>query len=125
MPKRTTYRLRWLKEASAYELTGAGVPIIKLSDIRPSHRLWFDWLERVNSFAFASRSGVDYTARKERVQRGGSYWYGYRSLQGKTIKRYIGRTADLSLTRLEEVAVRLRSRLQKEEIYENRVSQWL
>lgn len=126
MPKRTTYRLRWLEEASAYELTGAGVPIIELPDTRPGHRLWFDWLEHVNSFAFASRSGVDYTARKERVQRGGSYWYGYRSLQGKTIKRYIGRTVDLSPTRLEEVAVRLRSsQLHKEEVYENRVSQWL
>jgi LuxR family maltose regulon positive regulatory protein len=114
-----------LEEEQAYELTGAGAPIVEPQDIRPGNRAWFDWLECVTSFAFASRSGVDYTVRKEKMQRGGSYWYGYRSLQGKTLKRYIGRTADLSIARLEEVAVSLRSKPHKKEAHEDGVGQWL
>jgi hypothetical protein len=96
MPRRTTYLLRWLEEKQAYELTGAGAPIVELQHLRLGNHAWFDWLEQVTSFAFAGRFGANYTVRKEKMQRGGSYWYGYRSFQGKTIKRYIGRTADLS-----------------------------
>ncbi len=124
MPRRTTYLLRWLEEEQAYELTGIGVPIVEPQDLRPGTHAWFDWLEQVTSFAFASRFGADYTVRKEQMQRGGLYWYGYRSFQGKTIKRYLGRTADLSLARLEEVAVRLSSQPQKKEVHENGGGQW-
>ncbi len=124
MPRRTTYLLRWLEEEQAYELTGVGVPIVEPQDLRLGTHAWFDWLEQVTSFAFASRFGADYTVRKEQMQRGGLYWYGYRSFQGKTIKRYLGRTADLSLARLEEVAVRLSSQPQKKEVHENGVGQW-
>lgn len=125
MPRRTTHLVRWLEEEQSYELTGAGTSVDGPQDLRPGNRAWFDWLEYVTSFAFSSRSGVDYTVRKEKMQRGGSYWYGYRSLQGKTIKRYIGRTADLSMTRLEEVAVSLRSKPQKKKAHEDGVGQWL
>ncbi len=120
MPRRTRYLLRWLEEEQEYELTGAGAPIVEPQNLRPGNHVWFDWLESVASFAFASRSGADYTVRKEKMQRGGSYWYGYRSLQSKTVKRYIGRTTDLSLARLEEVAVRLR----KKEVSEDGFNQW-
>jgi hypothetical protein len=41
--------------------------------------------------------------RKEIIQQSGAYWYGYRSVQRRTIKRYPGRRADLSLARLEEM----------------------
>ncbi|HEY4385296.1 MAG TPA: LuxR C-terminal-related transcriptional regulator, partial [Ktedonobacteraceae bacterium] len=52
------------------------------------------------------RSGTHYTARKETVQQRGAYWYAYCSLHGRTLKRYLGRTADLSIARLEEIAGR-------------------
>ncbi|HLZ59102.1 MAG TPA: LuxR C-terminal-related transcriptional regulator, partial [Ktedonosporobacter sp.] len=61
----------------------------------------------IASFAFVGSVGVSYTARKEKMLRGGDYWYGYRSVQRKTVKRYLGRTADLSLARLEEIATAL------------------
>lgn len=124
MPRRTTYLLRWLEEEQTYELTGAGAPIVD-QDLQPGNHAWFDWLEHVTSFSFASRAGIDYTVRKEKMQRGGSYWYGYRSLQGKTIKHYIGRTADLSMERLEEVALSLRSKPQKKDVHEDGINQWL
>jgi LuxR family transcriptional regulator, maltose regulon positive regulatory protein len=44
------------------------------------------------------------TVRKETVQRGTAYWYAYRRVQGKMVKRYVGRSADLTPARLEEVA---------------------
>jgi LuxR family transcriptional regulator, maltose regulon positive regulatory protein len=125
MPRRTMYLLRWLEEKQAYELTGAGAPITTPQDLKPGNQAWFDWLEKVTSFAFASRAGTHSTVRKEKMQRGGSYWYGYRSLQGKTVKRYIGRTADLSLARLEEVAASLRSKPQKIEAHEESTTQRL
>src|SRR5438270_13851558 len=67
------------------------------------------WLSGISSFAFVCRSGTHYTARKEKLQRGGAYWYGYRWHLGKTIKRYIGKPTDLSIARLEEVAMHLTS----------------
>jgi LuxR family maltose regulon positive regulatory protein len=44
------------------------------------------------------------TVRKETVQRGTAYWYAYRRVQGKMVKRYAGRSSDLTLARLEESA---------------------
>jgi LuxR family maltose regulon positive regulatory protein len=64
---------------------------------------WFSWLDEVSSFAFHGQRG-SYTARKESKQRGAGYWYAYRKTQGKLAKKYLGKTADLTLARLEEVA---------------------
>lgn len=74
MPKPTIYQLRWLDEKQAYALTSAGNPILEPQDLRSGNQEWFAWLEHVTSFAFASRFGVDHTVRKEKMQRGGSYW---------------------------------------------------
>ena len=41
---------------------------------------------------------------KEARPRGGGYWYAYHSHQGQARKRYLGRTATLTLARLEAVA---------------------
>lgn len=65
------------------------------------------WLETVSSFAFEDRSGRHCTVRKERLRRGNVYWYAYRSIEGRTRKRYLGKTRDLSFERLEEVSARL------------------
>jgi len=106
MPKRTTYLLRWSEEQQSYEMMG-GLPDAEIS--QPTSPEWLAWLSGISSFAFVCRSGTHYTARKEKLQRGGAYWYGYRSHLGKTIKRYIGKPTDLSIARLEEVAIHLTS----------------
>ena len=41
---------------------------------------------------------------KETKQRGAVYWYAYRKREGKLAKKYLGKTADLTFTRLKEVA---------------------
>src|SRR5262249_30302678 len=74
------------------------------SEITTSPGAWTKWLDGVSSFAFENRSGAHYTIRKERLQRGDAYWYAYRSIQGRTKKRYLGKTTDLSLELLEEIS---------------------
>ena len=64
---------------------------------------WFAWLDEVSSFAFHGQRG-SYLARKETKQRGAVYWYAYRKTQGKLAKKYLGKTADLTMARLEDVA---------------------
>ncbi|QBD80030.1 hypothetical protein EPA93_30225 [Ktedonosporobacter rubrisoli] len=104
MPRRATYSVFWSQEINGYEIQNsrASEPI----ELTPDSQAWFAWLEEISSFAFRSRTGAYCTARKEE-QRGHSYWYGYRFLHGRTSKRYLGTSADLSLARLEEIALLL------------------
>jgi LuxR family maltose regulon positive regulatory protein len=48
---------------------------------------WFTWLadDSTRSFSFRSPAG-DYTARKERRQRGGAYWVAYRTVAGRSTR---------------------------------------
>jgi LuxR family maltose regulon positive regulatory protein len=99
MPRRTRYALVWRPDARRYELQDGAAPLAPA--IVPDTPAWFDWLEGAGSFAFHSASGVACTLRKETVQRGGTYWYAYWRAQGRVAKRYVGRSADLTLRRLE------------------------
>ena len=73
---------------------------------------WFDWLadDSVRSFSFRSRAG-NYTARKERRQRGGGYWVAYRTAAGRQYKMYLGTVADLSPEHLAYAAAALAERI--------------
>lgn len=99
MPRHVSHRLQWSEEVQAYELYADNSSRQLTFD---SHS-WFDWLSEISSFSFQSRSRAYCTVRKEKVQRGDSYWYAYRFLQGRTAKRYLGRTAELTIARLEQV----------------------
>jgi LuxR family maltose regulon positive regulatory protein len=101
MPRHAHHQLRWSEQAQAY--------VLSIGDQTSEQALTSAWLEQIASFSFHSRSGMHYTVRKQRVQRGDFYWYGYRRLYGRIVKRYIGRTADLTLARLEEIARLLES----------------
>jgi hypothetical protein len=72
---------------------------------------WFAWLadDAARSFSFRSPSGA-YTARKERRQRGGTYWVAYRTAAGRQHKLYLGKAEDLSLERLDAAAAALTGR---------------
>ncbi len=67
---------------------------------------WVAWLEQVSSFAFQGQAG-SFTARKERKQRGTSYWSAYRKTQGTLAKKYLGTSRELTLARLEATAAQL------------------
>jgi LuxR family maltose regulon positive regulatory protein len=104
MPRFARIQLRWSEQAQNYILF-MGDPASE--QVLSSDRL--DWLEQVASFSFHCRSGMHYTVRKQKVQRGNDYWYAYRRLHGRIVKRYLGRMADLTLARLEDVARLLES----------------
>src|SRR6266516_1974266 len=71
--------------------------------IRIGTPAWYAWLSEATAFSFESSDGK-FTARKERVQRGGEYWKAYRRSQGKLLHSYLGKSEDLTFTRLTEVA---------------------
>jgi LuxR family transcriptional regulator, maltose regulon positive regulatory protein len=96
MPRYAHAQVRWFEQAQTY--------LLSIGDQVSEQALTSDWLEQTNSFSFHSRWGMHYTVRKQRVQRGSSYWYAYRRLHGRLVKRYLGRTADLTLARLEQIA---------------------
>jgi LuxR family maltose regulon positive regulatory protein len=96
MPRYVHSQLWWSEQAQTY--------VLFVDDQERRQALTSEWLEQITSFSFHSRSGMYYTIRKQRVQRGSSYWYAYRRLHGRIVKRYLGRTADLTLARFEEIA---------------------
>src|SRR6266581_4557689 len=104
MPKAAPYRVTWDPERGAYELhdtsSQQALPIV------PGSREWFDWLTSVSSFTFGDRH-AQVTVRQESRSGGSAYWYAYRRTGVKTTKKYLGRTGDLSLAHLEEVALEL------------------
>lgn len=99
MPRRAAHLLRWSPERDAYELSQQGAPL--RPPIAPDTPGWFAWLAGVSSFSFQHATGDIYTLRKEKVQRGGAYWYAYHRSGGHMTKRYLGRDGDLTLARLE------------------------
>jgi LuxR family maltose regulon positive regulatory protein len=93
--------LSWSVVHQVYELADAKLSeALRLTSEDPA---WFAWLDEVSSFAFKGQRG-SFTARKETKQRGVVYWYAYRKTKGKLAKKYLGKTADLTLARLEDVA---------------------
>lgn len=66
---------------------------------------WYVWLEQNSAFGFACAGGT-FTARKE-SRSGSQYWYAYRRRQGLLHSAYLGKSRDLTLARLSEVAIAL------------------
>ena len=62
---------------------------------------WFAWLsdERHHSFHFKHALG-EFTARKERKQRGQWYWVAYRQIHCKLHKAYLGKSETLTAAHL-------------------------
>ena len=106
MPKVPMYTLAWSSATETYELYHT----LNREALRivPDSPAWFAWLEQVSSFAFSGESG-HYTARKEAKQRGDRYWYAYLVTGEQLTKKYLGKTADLLLARLEHIAGILRT----------------
>jgi LuxR family maltose regulon positive regulatory protein len=98
---RSVSALSWSAASQTYVLSGprSGEDL----SIAPDSPAWFGWLAERSSFAFHGQAG-SYTARLEAVQRGERYWYAYRRTGQQLRKKYLGKTTDLTLARLEQVA---------------------
>src|SRR4028119_1521305 len=59
------------------------------------------WVETIGSFRYEpSSDSKPYTVRKE----ASGYWYGCRKVAGKVRKKYIGKSSDVAVAKLEEIA---------------------
>ncbi len=67
---------------------------------------WYAWLKTASTFTFRGEEGL-FTAHKERAgnRRGRAYWRAYRTWQGKLHRAYLGQSEELTLERLQSVAV--------------------
>src|SRR5262245_5466340 len=101
MPKVPAYTLAWSPATAVYGLYQTH-DREELRTVAESPD-WFAWLDRVSSFTFVGKSG-HYTARKEAKQRGDRYWYAYLAMGEHLTKKYLGKSADLTLARLEQIA---------------------
>lgn len=99
---------------------GPGLPDSGLRLDRPG---WFAWLEAPTTTSFSyplfdrQRGYISgfMTVRKERRQRGGSYWTVYRR-QGQQLRKiYLGSSSRLTRARLEVVAATLLTARQQRE----------
>src|SRR5437660_6678629 len=100
MPKAVS-TLSWSAAEETYVLSEP--PSGQGRSITPDSPAWFTWLAERSSFAFHGQAG-SYSARLEAVQRGEGYWYAYLRTGQKVRKKYPGKTTDLTLARLEQVA---------------------
>jgi len=83
MPKSALYTLRWSEEHERYELQAK-----ENAANRPLQEdWWFVWLADHSSFSFQGKQG-HLSLLKEPRARGADYWYAYRSLNGRTVKKY-------------------------------------
>ncbi len=101
MPKLSTHALIWSTESKSYALFTDGH--IHQRFVPGEEEPWFAWLVTQTSFSFQGRRGR-MSVIKEARPRGEGYWYAYAYIGQRSRKRYLGRTAMLSLTRLEEAA---------------------
>jgi LuxR family maltose regulon positive regulatory protein len=68
---------------------------------------WWFWLSHASVTTFYMESNLGtFTARIE-TRNGSFYWYAFRKHQNKLYKAYIGKTDDLTLARLTQVAEQL------------------
>lgn len=87
-------------------------PAAAESSIRLDTPAWFAWLEEATTTRFAypvfdpARGYIvgRMTVRKERRQRGGTYWVGFRRCAGRVRKVYLGHSATLTYARLTVIA---------------------
>jgi LuxR family maltose regulon positive regulatory protein len=100
MPKSAQNVVYWSREQENYLLTekSNGTAISALHGEN-----WLQWLEEHRSFAFRGCNG-QINMLKEKRSRGGDYWYAYQRQGKEMLKRYAGRSEQLSMERLEEIA---------------------
>ncbi|HEX6480689.1 MAG TPA: LuxR C-terminal-related transcriptional regulator [Ktedonobacteraceae bacterium] len=98
----TSHRcLSWRADRQLYELDEQGRK--QFFPLTGDEEQWVAWLESISAFSFEGQQG-HLTIRKEARSRGEQYWYAYRRVGSRMMKKYLGRSTTLTLARLEEMA---------------------
>ncbi|QBD75734.1 hypothetical protein EPA93_06820 [Ktedonosporobacter rubrisoli] len=103
MPRAATYVLTWLPEQVRYGLFAqkSQEQFVFYAD----DAAWLSWLATHRAFSFQGQHGERLNLLKEaRTPGKEGYWYAYRRQGGRKLKRYAGRSANLTPAHLEDVA---------------------
>jgi len=100
MPRAPLHALIWSTDHTLYELYSRGQLAHRF---RPGDdEQWRSWLAEHTAFVFQGHAGRINVHNEQRT-RTRRYWYAYQ-LTSQRAKRYLGKTANLTLERLEQVA---------------------
>jgi LuxR family maltose regulon positive regulatory protein len=102
MPKPARYTLIWSVEQHLYILYEQGHGDTPL--LQGDEESWCAWLATHTAFAFQGRHGHLNLLKERRAHGREGYWYAYRRQGRRTAKQYVGRSAELSMARLEAAA---------------------
>ncbi len=91
-------RYPYIAQGALYPAEGSG-------PIAIGSPAWSAWIREHTTFAYQDEP-LRFTARREQ-RSGGLYWYAYKRAHGKLLKRYLGRSEDLTLQRFCDVAQQL------------------
>ncbi|HEU5200737.1 MAG TPA: LuxR C-terminal-related transcriptional regulator [Ktedonobacterales bacterium] len=100
--------MSWSPQQALYLFTGPGRHVA-LSSLEEGGDV-LTWLEERHTFAFHGRNGQINLLKEKRKRGGEGYWYAYRRHKGQMEKCYVGRSAQVSIERLEEIALALTTR---------------
>lgn len=99
MPKPARFTLSWSDMSGRYELYEHGRFLLQASGTP-----WLLWLNSHLSFAFCGKYSRLNLLKETRKQDSEGYWYAYQRQGKRTLKRYVGRSAEVMPARLEELA---------------------
>lgn len=99
MPKPATSLLIWSQQQSIYIVCEQGQP-----DTPFGENNWFAWLTSRTSFSFQGKEGHINLQKEKRPRGEDGYWYAFRRQGKMTRKKYAGRTLNLSIPHLENIA---------------------
>ncbi len=102
MSRLATHALIWSSEHNAYTLYDEGQQ--QVPSLLEGDETWLAWLANRSSFSFQGRNGHLNLLKEMRARGNEGYWYAYRRQGKRRIKQYAGRTPDLTIARLEELA---------------------
>lgn len=94
MPRPLVHALIWSREYQHYQLSSHGQP--EQDFPAEDGQAFARWLDEHAAFAFIGKSGR-ISVLKEARRGGIGYWYAYRTQHRHTRKRYLGRTAQVTL----------------------------
>lgn len=102
MPKPARHALIWSPEHKTYTTYEQGQA--QFAALLEDDEAWLAWLANQSSFSFQGRHGHLNLHKETRARGNEGYWYAYRRQGSRRIKQYAGRTRDLTIARLEELA---------------------
>src|SRR5512146_2343566 len=102
MPKLAEYRVVWSGSEAVYRLRYPDGRSEKITEDANNLQVWSEWLQNCHSFSFEGQNGRLNLLKEGRGN--DNYWYAYRRQGQRTLKKYAGRSSQITPARLEELA---------------------